>query len=144
MKAKLITFGLALMVASSSVYAFNGPRGWGCDSKGPMPFQQQMSCSGNGMQEVMMTLSTMDLSKTQWSEIRNIMFEMRDQRFEGVDTKASVVILTKDGTFDKEGFIKNRASISKEMIDAQAKSIEKVLSVLSESQRKTLANKLAI
>ncbi|MDD3343084.1 MAG: hypothetical protein PHR87_05850 [Sulfurospirillaceae bacterium] len=144
MKAKLITFCLALMVASSSVYAFNGPRGWGCDSKGPMPFQQQMAFSGNGMQEVMMTLSTMDLSKTQWSEIRNIMFEMRDQHFEGVDTKATVVILSKDGTFDKEGFIKNRASLSKEMIEAHAQSIDKVLQVLTDDQRKTLASKLAI
>jgi len=145
MKAKLITLSLALMVASSSVYAFNGPRGFDCDSsRGRMPFQQQMAFSGNGMQEVMMTLSNMDLSKSQWSEIRKIMFEIRDQHFEGMDTKASVVILTKDGTFDKEGFIKNRASLSKEMIEAHAQSIDKVLQVLTDDQRKTLASKLAI
>jgi len=143
MKAKLITLGLAVMVASSSVYAFNGPRGWDCDSKGKMPFQKEIALSGNGMQEVMMTLSNMDLSKTQWSEIRKIMFDMRDQRFESLDTKPSVII-SKEGTFDKESFIKNRATLSKEMIDAQAKSIEKVLSILSEAQRKTLATKLAI
>jgi len=77
MKTKLITLSLALMVASSSVYAFGGPKGFmDCDSRsGKMPFQKQMAMSGNGMQEVMMTLSNMDLSKTQWNEIRKVMFD---------------------------------------------------------------------
>ena len=143
---KLITLSLALMVASSSVYAFGGPKGFmDCDrTSGKMPFQKQMVMSGNGMQEVMMTLSNMDLSKTQWNEIRKVMFDVREQRFDKVDTKEAVVIINKDGTFDKEGFVKNRASLSKEMIDVQAGSIEKVLSVLTTEQRKTLATKLAI
>ena len=143
---KLITLSLALMVASSSVYAFGGPKGFmDCDStSGRMPFQKQMAMSGNGMQKVMMTLSNMDVSKTQWNEIRKVMFDVREQRFDKVDTKEAVVIINKDGTFDKEGFVKNRASLSKEMIDVQAKSIEKVLSVLTTEQRKTLATKLAI
>lgn len=143
---KLITLSLALMVASSSVYAFGGPKGFmDCDNRsGKMPFEKQMAMSGNGMQEVMMTLSTMDLSKTQWNEIRKVMFDVREQRFDKAGTKEAVVIINKDGTFDKEGFVKNRASLSKEMIDVQAGSIEKVLSVLTTEQRKTLATKLAI
>lgn len=143
---KLITLSLALMVATSSVYAFGGAKGFmDCDSQsGKMPFQKQMAMSGNGMQEVMMTLSSMDVSKTQWNEIRKVMFDLREQRFDKVEPKEAVVIINKDGTFDKESFVKNRVSLSKEMIDAQAGSIEKVLSVLSIEQRKTLATKLAI
>jgi len=143
---KLITLSLAFMVASSSVYAFGGPKGFmDCDSQSnKMPFQKQMAIIGNGMQEVMMTLSAMDLSKTQWNEIRKVMFDIREQHFDAVDTKEAIVIINKDGTFDQEEFVKNRASLSKERIDVQAKSIEKVLSVLTTNQRKTLAIKLAI
>ena len=45
MKTKLITLSLALMVASSSVYAFGGPKGFmDCDrTSGKMPFQKQMA-----------------------------------------------------------------------------------------------------
>ncbi len=145
MKVKLITLGLAVLVATSSVYAFGDPQGWNCgNQQNRMPFSQSMAFNGNGMRDVMMTLSSMDLSKTQWSEIRKVMFEMRDQHFDVSTEKASVVVIHKDGTFDKESFIKSRTTLSKEMIDTQAKSIEKILSILTEAQRKLLADKLAI
>ncbi|WP_060825216.1 hypothetical protein [Sulfurospirillum cavolei] len=145
MKAKLITLGLTVMVASSSLYAFGGVQGWNCgNQQNRMPFSHPMSFNGNSMRDIMMTLSSMDLSKTQWSEIRKVMFEMRDQHFDASAEKASVEVIHKDGSFDKEHFIKNRTSLSKEMIDTQAKSIEKILSILTEAQRKSLAGKLAI
>lgn len=147
MKKNIITFGLVAMVASSSVYAFGGPQSFmECNvNQKTMPFHKQMfNANNNGIKEIMMTLSQIELSKTQWNEIRKVMFDMREHHFESVDKQELVVLINKEGAFDKERFIKNRISLSKEMIDTQAQSIEKILNILDDAQRKTLARKLSI
>jgi hypothetical protein len=95
------------------------------------------------MRMIMTALSDMDLPKEQWKSIRQVMFELKEQRIEKLETKNKTIFIDKDGKFDRDGFIKEKTSISKDMIETQAKAIEKILSILNESQRKTLAAKMA-
>ncbi len=142
MRRKFLKLSLVAMVAASSVYAFGGAKSFGvCDQGHKMPFTKKGDVVNNGMKEIMMKLSDMDLSKSQWKEIKQVMFDLKEQRFDTLKNKETIILLNKDGNFDKDKFIKDRTSISKDMIEAQAKAVEKVLSILSETQRKTLASK---
>ena len=145
MRTKIVTLGLAVVVAASSVYAFGGSKFFGdCDrGMGKKQFMHTSSNSNSGMKDVMMTLSDMDLTRDQWRNIRKVMFDLKEQRFDSFDEN-KVVVLDKKGNFDKEGFIQERTSISKDMINAQAKSIEKILGILNAKQKKILADKIAI
>jgi TolA-binding protein len=146
MNVKFITLTLVTLVATSSAFAFGGPQGWMNCSKeqSQIPLFKQRITPNNGMQEMMMALSEMELSKAQWNEIRKVLFDARNKHFDTSNQQELMVLINNDGTFDKEGFIKSRALITKEMIDTQAKSIEKVLHVLTDDQRKALARKLTI
>ncbi len=145
MRTKFLKLSLVAMVATSSVYAFGGAKSFGeCDREHTMPFMKKGNVANNAIKEIMMTISDMDLSKSQWKEIRKVMLDLKEQRFDTFKDKENVVFMDKDGNFDKEKFIKDRTSISKDMIEAQAKAVEKILSILSETQRKTLASKIAI
>lgn len=70
------------------------------------------------------------------------MFDMREQRFENFRKKEDVVMIDKNGTFNKEEFIKNRTALSKEMIESQSKVVERILSILDDTQKKQLVSKL--
>ena len=142
MRRKLLKLSLVAMIATSSVYAFGGAKSFGeCDQGAKMPFAKKGDIANNGMKEIMMKLSDMDLSKSQWKEIKQVMFDLKEQRFDTLKNKETIILLNKDGNFDKDKFIKDRNSISKDMIEAQAKAVEKVLAILNETQRKTLASK---
>lgn len=144
-KSKIAILSLVATVAASSVYAFGGAKSFGeCERGNPSTFMKNSQFSNTGMKEVMMILSDMDLSKNQWQEIRKVMFDLKEQRLDKLDGKDNIVLVDKNGNFDKEKFIKDRTSMSKDMIEVQAKAVEKVLSVLSETQRKTLASKISI
>jgi len=141
MKTKVLTLALAALFATSSLYAFGGGN---CDgNKCSMPFEKNMNHANGSMRVIMTALSDMDLPKEQWKSIRQVMFELKEQRIEKLEAKGKTIFIDKDGKFDKDGFIKEKTSISKDMVEAQAKAIEKILAILNESQRKALAAKMA-
>ncbi len=144
MKAKILKLSLVAALATTTLYAFGGSRGFnGCDTiNGPMKFSPSSHFQNDSMRNIMMNLSNMELSSTQWKEIREVMFDMREQRFENFRKKEDVVMIDKDGTFNKEEFIKNRTAFSKEMIESQSEVVERILSILDDIQKKQLVSKL--
>lgn len=144
MKSKIVTVSLAVLVATSSLYAFGGPRGLSdCGpSKGGMFHSTRGFDTDTNLRSVMLTISQMELSSAQWSELRKVMFDLKEQRFENFNESKIALIIDQDGNFNKENFIKDRASFSKEMIESQANAMEKILNILYASQRKVLASKL--
>lgn len=145
MKTKIVAISIAALVATSSLYAFGGPRDFkDCSpSKGSMFFGHTKGFdSSANLRAVMSIISEMDLSSEQWSKIRKVMFNLKEERFDKVDDSKISVVLDKDGNFDKTNFIKSRTDFSKEMIESQASAFENILSVLDDAQRKTLATKL--
>ena len=96
------------------------------------------------MKNMMMTLSDMELSTVQWKAIRKVMFDLKEQRIENFKKNNPIVLIDKEGNFDKDEFVKDRTTLSKEMIETQSEAVEKVLNILDESQRKYLASKLNI
>jgi len=89
----------------------------------------------------MAIVSNMDLTKEQWIEIKKTMLDMKKER---LDDKQEVPTITfnKDGSFEKERFIKERSTFSKEMIESQATIVEKITSILDKSQKEILVSKL--
>lgn len=141
MKTKVLTLTLAALFATTSLYAVGGGS---CEGrKCSMPMEKNMGHANGSMRVIMEALSDMDLSKEQWKSIRGAMFDLKEQRIEKLDAKGKTIFIDKEGKFDKDGFIKEKTSISKDMVESQAKAIEKILSILNESQRKALAAKMA-
>lgn len=141
MKKQILKLGLAIAVVSSTVYAFGG-----FDAGGPMcggkmmnkPFMKQQ---GNGLHTIMSIVSDMDLSSSQWTRIRKTMLDMKRERLDNCENQA-VISFKNDGSFDKEKFIKEHTALSKNMIAAQSKTIEKIISILNKSQKEILVSKL--
>ena len=143
MKRKLLTLGVAILVAGSSAYAFGpmGPRSF-CGNK--MTHKSFMGNSGT-IFDMMSIVSDMELSDKQWIEIKKAMLEIKEQRLEYFEGKKVFAIkIDKKGVFDKDEFIKNHMAYSKKMIEAQADIIEKILDILDASQKKILIKKLAL
>lgn len=139
-KAKILKLSLVAALATTTLYAFGGP---GCDTmNSPMNYGSSSHFQNDSMRNIMMNLSNMELSSTQWKKIREVMFDMREQRFENFRKKEDVVMIDKNGTFNKEEFIKNRTALSKEMIESQSKVVERILSILNDTQKKQLVSKL--
>lgn len=137
MRKQILTAGLAILVASSSVYAFGGgfERGSNCGDK--MMNKSFMKSQNSGMYQIISIVSDMDLSKEQWIEIKKTMHDMKKERFDDKQERPTITF-NKDGSFDKEKFIKDRSSFSKEMIESQATVVEKITSILDKSQKKIL------
>lgn len=141
MRKQILTIGLAAILASSSVYAFGGfERGSNCGGQ-KMMNKSFMKSQGDGIHNIMTIVSNMDLTSSQWTEIRKTMLDMKKQRLDNSENVMSISF-NKDGSFDKEQFVKEHTAFSKDMIDTQSKAIEKIVSILSESQRETLISKL--
>ena len=70
MRKQILTAGLAILVASSSVYAFGGGFDRGSNCSGKMMNKSFMNHQGNGIYNVMAIVSNMDLTKEQWIEIK--------------------------------------------------------------------------
>jgi Spy/CpxP family protein refolding chaperone len=139
-KAKILKLSLVAALATTTIYSFGGP---GCDTmNSPMYYGSYSHFQNDSMRNIMMNLSNMELSSTQWKKIREVMFDMREQRFENFRKKEDVVMIDKNGTFNKEEFIKNRTALSKEMIESQSKVVERILSILDDTQKKQLVSKL--
>lgn len=141
MRKQILTIGLAVLVASSSVYAFGGfDRDSNCASH-KMMNKSYMKSQNNGVHKVMSIVSDMDLTSSQWIEIKKTMLDMRKER---LDDKQDMPTITfnKDGSFDKEKFIKERTTFSKEMIETHSQMIEKIVSILDKSQKEILISKL--
>jgi hypothetical protein len=143
MSKKLLTLSVAILVAGSSVYAF-----------GPM---NQRSFCGNKMAhkvfrgnkgivfDIMSIVSDMNLSNEQWIEVKKIMLEVKEQRLKHLkNKKVFTIYVDENGIFDKDKFIQERTTYSKKMIELQADIIEKILSVLNDSQKKILIKKLTL
>lgn len=146
MKTKILKLSLAVILATNTLYAFDGPKGFdNCDNmRGGMPFASSSDFQNDSMKNMMMTLSDMELSTVQWKAIRKVMFDLKEQRFENFKKNNPIVLIDKEGNFDKDEFVKDRTTLSKEMIETQSEAVEKVLNILDESQRKYLASKLNI
>lgn len=144
MKTKILKISLVAVIASTSLYAFGGPRGFdSCDTmRSNMSYGPSSHLQNDSLRDMMITLSDMDLSSSQWRDIRKVMFDLREQRFDNSRKKDNTVLINKDGTFDKEEFVKNRTALSKEMIESQSKVVERILNILDESQKKYLVSKL--
>ena len=141
MRKQILTTGLVLLVASSSVYAFGGfDRGENCSNQ-KMMSKSFMKHQKNGIHNVMAIVSNMDLTKDQWVEIKKTMLDMKKDRIDVIEDKPSITF-HKDGSFDKEKFIKERSTFSKEMIESQGLMIEKIVSILDKSQKEILISKI--
>ena len=149
MKKQIITLGLAVLVAGSSAYGFSMRGGHGCGDDFQNNHKKGMLLnthkSSNGMYRLMSTISDLDLTRTQRVEIRKVMFDLREKNIETMeDKKTFTLTFTKDGKFNKENFIDNRAKFSKQMLKVQASMIEKVLSILDDKQKKIVVSKLSL
>lgn len=146
MKTKILKLSLAVILATSTLYAFGGHKGFdNCDNmRGGMPYASSSHFQNDSMKNMMVTLSDMELSTVQWKAIRKVMFDLKEQKFENLKKNNPIVLIDKEGNFDKDEFVKDRTTLSKEMIETQSEAMEKVLNILDESQRKYLASKLNI
>jgi hypothetical protein len=148
MKRKTIILSLVAL-ATTSLYAFGGFGGNGCqDNMKNMPNQKMMQKrymkqDSKGMRSIMSALSSMDLSKKQWLEIKKSMLDMKKERLDNKYNSSMSITFKSDGTFDKEKFIKEHTNLSNNMIETKSKAIENIVSILDESQRKILASKLS-
>ena len=147
MRKKIITVGLALLVAGSSAYGF-GMRGaqGGCDNnfnnKHKRGMLLNLNKNSNSMYALMSSISDLDLSKTQRSKIRKVMFDLRESKI--ADDKVAMITFDENGKFNKEDFIKNREKLSQEMIVLQANAIEKILNILNSDQKEIIIKKLSL
>lgn len=143
-KAKILKLSLIAVLATTTLYAFGGPRGFNsCDTmSNHTTYNPSSHTQNDSMREIMMNLSDMKLSSTQWKEIREVMFEMREQRIKNFNEKEDLVIINKDETFNKEEFVKNRTALSKDMIESQSEVMEKILNILDDEQKQELVSKL--
>ena len=85
MKRKLLTLGVAILVAGSSAYAFGpmGPRSF-CGNK--MTHKSFMGNSGT-IFDMMSIVSDMELSDKQWIEIKKTMLDIKEQRLDYLEDK---------------------------------------------------------
>ncbi len=141
MKKQILTTGLALLVASSSAYAFGGVDRCENYSSQKMMSKSFMKNHGDGIHNIMAIVSNMDLTKEQWIEIKKTMLDMKKDRIDDMEDRLSITF-HKDGSFDKEKFIKERSTFSKEMIESQGVMIEKIVSILDKSQKEILISKI--
>jgi hypothetical protein len=149
MKKQIITLGLAVFVAGSSAYGFGMRDGQGCGDDFPKDYKRVMLLnshkSSNGMYSLMSTISDLDFTRVQRVEIRKVMFDLKEKNIETMEDKKTLTLpFTKDGKFNKEDFINNRAQFSKQMIKVQASMIEKILNILDEEQKKIVIQKLSL
>lgn len=144
MKKKLVTLGLAVLVAGSSAYAF-GPRGGADFACGKGSHKESFlghHKSLNGMHDFMSIVSDMKLENSQWVEIRKTMFDLKIQRLKDMQEGEGFRIkFDKNGNIDKEDFVKNRKKYSEKMINTQIKVIEDILKILSKDQKKIVTEK---
>ncbi len=140
MKKQIITLGFAVLVASSSAYGF-GMKSGGCEKNSNNSHNKgillKSDKSSNGIHSLMSVVSSLDLSRTQKSEIRKVMFNLKEENIKNMDGKKSFTItFNKDGKFNKQEFINNRTKLSKKMVNVQSKMIEKILTILDDEQKK--------
>ncbi|WP_044417918.1 hypothetical protein [Halarcobacter anaerophilus] len=141
MKKFILTIGLTALVTSSTVFAFGGSnRDSNCGSY-KMMNKPYVNYQNNSMHKIMSIISNINLTQEQWIELKKTMLDMKKER---LDDKLDMPTITfdKNGSFDKEKFVNERTTFSKNMIEAQSKMIEKVVSILDESQRKFLVTEL--
>lgn len=141
MRKQILTIGLALLVASSSVYAFGGFDRCENYSSQKMMNNSFIKNHRDGIHNIMAIVSNMDLTKDQWVEIKKTMLDMKIDRIDSMEDKPSITF-HKDGSFDKEKFIKERSTFSKEMIESQGQMIEKIVSILDKSQKEILISNI--
>ncbi len=147
MRKQMMMIGLAVVVASSSLYGFG--RGGG----GPDGFSNKHKRGGlinsnkqsNSMYSFMSAISNLDLSKTQRADIRKVMFKFKESKIEQREnSKASAIIFDENNNFKKELFIQNRIKISQKMINLQANMIKNILNILNDNQKDTISKKLSL
>lgn len=144
METRILKLSLVAVLTTGTLYGFGGSKVFdNCDNKeNGMLFPQSSHFQNNSMKNMMITLSDMELSSTQWKEIRKVMFDLKERKSENFKQKDSVILIDNDGNFNREEFVKNRTLLSKEMINSQSEVVGKVLSILDNSQKKYLASKL--
>jgi len=143
----MMMIGLAVVVASSSLYGFGRCGG------GPDRFSNRYKRGGlinsnnqsNSMYSFMSAISNLDLSNTQRADIREVMFKFKQNRIEQAEnTNTPTIRFDEDGNFKKELFIQNRTNISQKMIANQANMIKEILNILNDNQKDTISKKLSL
>ena len=101
--------------------------------------------SSNSMYILMSSISDLNLSKKQRSQIKKVMFNLREKNIKKItDNKAPTITFNKDGNFNKKDFIKNKEKLSKELIVLQADAIEEILNILNSEQKEIVIKKLSL
>lgn len=145
MKSKIAAVSLAVLVATSSLYAFGGPKGFkDCGPTTTNNFHTTRGFGGSdsNIQTLMSTILNMDLSSSQWREVRKVMFDLKEQRFDNFNDSKLSALIDKDGNFNKTSFMKAHLDFSQGMIESQATAIEKIFGVLDAKQKALLVSKL--
>ncbi|KFL34187.1 MULTISPECIES: hypothetical protein [unclassified Sulfurospirillum] len=146
MKTKIIALGFAFVLATNVAYGFGGPMGardfCAEDHLRGTWFNQPSSV--NSMAVLMSAISTIELEIKQKMAIQSIMRDLAQKPCDVTTQKQKVAIpLDKNGHFDKGLFIKEQAQASRDFIEAQAKAIGDILSVLNDTQKQAIIQKLA-
>ncbi len=148
MRKYIITIGLAVVVASSSAYGFGKRDGQGYGDNFPNNHKRGGILSSNkiqsGIYSFMSAISNLNLSNTQKTKIREVMFKFKQNKIEQREnTKTSTITFDENGNFKKEFFIQNRTKISQKMITKQANMVENILNILNDDQKDTITKKLS-
>ncbi|MBV5277508.1 MAG: hypothetical protein J0647_00385 [Campylobacteraceae bacterium] len=145
MKTRIMTLGFAFLLATNVAYGFGGPmdvRDFYAENHFRGTWFQSPS-SINSMAVLMSSISTIELEIKQKMAIQNIMRDLVQKQCDVTAQKQKAAIpLDKNGHFDKNLFIKEQAQSSHDFIESQAKAIGDILSVLSDTQKQVIAQKL--
>ena len=91
----------------------------------------------------MLAISSMDLSDKQWNNIKKTMIEIKVKRINSSYKNQKERYIDENGNFDKDMFISRKTEFSNKRIESQANSIEKILNILTDEQKKRLSTKLS-
>ncbi len=171
MKNNFLVVAIATMIAVSSSYAFGGQNNDNKNRMGQqqnMMGQQQHrtgkqqhrmgqqhnmmgkkgrwqrgSANELNMRKLMLAISSMDLSDKQWNNIKKTMIEIKVKRINSSYKNQKERYIDENGNFDKDMFISRKTEFSNKRIESQANSIEKILNILTDEQKKRLSTKLS-
>ncbi len=138
MRKQLMTIGLATLLAASSLYASGGYKKGCDDDRYEKRMHAPFSHYNGGVASVMGALSQMELSDDQWIEVKMLMLEMKKQRMKSYSQQKMSSYWNDSGSFDAKGFVKDGLERAESRLQAQAKMIEQLGSILSEEQMEEL------
>ncbi len=147
----MMMIGLAVVVASSSLYGFGGK-----DHRGNMGGQHRFDAKDHRgdkkmkkrpPREIYMFMSAVsdqDLTKAQKTDMRKIMEEFKSsKKANRVEKRKSLIKIDDNKKFDKEYFINTSNERAKDRATEQANMIEKVFAILDDKQKQLVIQETA-